>query len=105
MKKPIFVVIANHDTSHGPTGTPICISRKIQEVLNAARLVNILGYQFFRVLDADVVIYAMNQDKPLSKVKAGDNIVFIRRLKRNSSWEEIWENKKFMPKEERGRAA
>jgi hypothetical protein len=99
-----FVVVAEHNTGHGPTGTPICTSEKIEKVLNAARSAESLGYQFYSQ-DSCVVIYRAKKDVMVTKPAAGMDIVFIRRFNQDGSWTEEWVNKRFMPEEEKIKAA
>ncbi len=102
--KDFFIVIAEHNTGHGPTGSPIYISEKIENALVAARSAETVGYQFYSP-DSCTVIYRAKEDEIMSKPVAGMNIVFIRRFNRDGSWTEEWVNKRFMSEEEKTKAA
>jgi hypothetical protein len=104
--KDFFIVIAEHDTGHGPASSPIYISEKIEKALVAARSAETIGYQFYSS-DSCVVIYRTKEDEMVTKPAAAMNVVFIRRFNKNKGgfWTEEWVNKRFMPKEEEIEAA
>lgn len=102
--RDFFIVIAEHNTGHGPTGSPICISEKIEKALIAARSAETIGYQFYSS-DSCTVIYRAKEDEIMSKPVVGMNIIFIRRFNKGGSWTEEWLNKRFMSEEEKIKAA
>lgn len=96
----MYLVIALHDTGHGQVESPILATESVSKALEAARMVEELGYEFYES-DSYVTLYMLESEHTYSKIEVNlpertsaaslkNYPILLVRTKVNGEWKEEW---------------
>ncbi len=95
----MYLVIALHDTGHGQVESPVLATESVSRALEAARMVEELGYEFHGS-DSYVALYMLESEHTYSKMEFNLSErtsaslktypILLTRTKANGEWKEDW---------------